>query len=53
MEKLSEEESTAYFHSRPFDSQIGACVSHQSTVIENRDVSWDQTGYYVRVMDKA
>ncbi|XP_072042643.1 pyridoxine/pyridoxamine 5'-phosphate oxidase-like [Amphiura filiformis] len=38
VEKLSEEESTQYFHSRPFDSQIGACVSHQSTVIESRDV---------------
>ena len=39
VERLSDEESTAYFHSRPWESQIGACVSHQSTVIENRDVS--------------
>lgn len=38
VERLSDEESTAYFHSRPWESQIGACVSHQSTVIENRDV---------------
>ena len=37
--KLSEEESTKYFHSRPKSSQIGACVSRQSTVIASRDVS--------------
>ena len=33
IEKLSEEESTAYFHSRPRGSQIGAIVSNQSQVI--------------------
>ncbi|XP_070566237.1 pyridoxine/pyridoxamine 5'-phosphate oxidase-like isoform X1 [Ptychodera flava] len=38
VEKLSEKASTDYFHSRPKASQIGACVSHQSTVIESRDV---------------
>ncbi|XP_077978525.1 pyridoxine/pyridoxamine 5'-phosphate oxidase-like isoform X2 [Glandiceps talaboti] len=38
VEKLSVEASTEYFHSRPRDSQIGAIVSHQSTVIESRDV---------------
>jgi pyridoxamine 5'-phosphate oxidase len=36
VEALSEEVSTAYFHSRPRSSQIGAWVSRQSTVIPNR-----------------
>lgn len=36
-EKLSVEESTAYFHSRPYASQIGAWVSPQSTIIESRE----------------
>ncbi|KAG6440680.1 hypothetical protein O3G_MSEX001363 [Manduca sexta] len=38
VEKLSEEESTIYFHSRPVPSQIAACTSFQSTPIESRDV---------------
>jgi len=33
VERMSEEESTSYFHSRPFGSQIGAMVSHQTSVI--------------------
>lgn len=37
VEKLSEEESTNYFHSRPVPSQIAACTSYQSTPIESRD----------------
>jgi len=37
VEKLSEDESTKYFHSRPFGSQIGALVSDQSVVIPNRE----------------
>lgn len=36
VEKLSNEESEQYFHSRPRPSQIGAIVSKQSSVIENR-----------------
>jgi pyridoxamine 5'-phosphate oxidase len=38
VEKVSEAESEAYFAIRPRGSQLGAWVSAQSTVIENRDV---------------
>ncbi|GAB4035425.1 pyridoxamine 5'-phosphate oxidase [Spirosoma jeollabukense] len=38
VEKVSAEESDAYFSSRPRGSQIGAWVSHQSFVIDNREV---------------
>jgi pyridoxamine 5'-phosphate oxidase len=37
VQKITEKESDEYFHSRPFTSQLGACVSPQSTVIENRE----------------
>ena len=40
-EKLSPEESTAYFHERPKKSQIGAWASPQSQIIETRDVLED------------
>jgi pyridoxamine 5'-phosphate oxidase len=36
VEKVSAEESDAYFHSRPLDSRIGAWASPQSRVIGNR-----------------
>jgi len=36
IEKCTAEESDVYFHSRPFGSQLGACVSHQSQVISSR-----------------
>ncbi|MBT28410.1 MAG: pyridoxamine 5'-phosphate oxidase [Thalassobius sp.] len=36
VEKISVEESTTYFHSRPRGSQIGAHVSPQSQVLEDR-----------------
>jgi pyridoxamine 5'-phosphate oxidase len=38
VEKVSEEESTAYFHSRPHASQLGAWASPQSQTIESREV---------------
>jgi pyridoxamine 5'-phosphate oxidase len=37
-EKVSDEESEQYFHSRPLGSQIGAWASEQSEAIENRAV---------------
>jgi len=36
--KVKEEVSTAYFHSRPKGSQIGAAASPQSTVIPGREI---------------
>jgi pyridoxamine 5'-phosphate oxidase len=38
VEQVSATESDAYFHSRPRGSQLGAWVSHQSQVIDNREV---------------
>ncbi|RWR89972.1 pyridoxine/pyridoxamine 5'-phosphate oxidase 1, chloroplastic isoform X1 [Cinnamomum micranthum f. kanehirae] len=38
VQKVSEEESEQYFHSRPRGSQIGAIVSKQSTVVPGRHV---------------
>jgi pyridoxamine 5'-phosphate oxidase len=51
-EKLSPEESTAYFHKRPKKSQIGAWASPQSEVIETRDVLEDNlTNLNAKYMD--
>jgi pyridoxamine 5'-phosphate oxidase len=38
VEKVSADESDAYFSSRPRGSQIGAWVSYQSSVIDSREV---------------
>ncbi len=38
VDKVSREETDAYFLTRPRDSQLGAWASDQSTVIESRDV---------------
>jgi len=38
VEKVSEDESDVYFHSRPLDSRIGAWASPQSQVIPDRTV---------------
>ncbi|KAE8056982.1 hypothetical protein FH972_013708 [Carpinus fangiana] len=42
VEKVSDEESEQYFHSRPQGSQIGAIVSKQSTVVPGRHVLHQQ-----------
>lgn len=38
VEKVSEQESDEYFHSRPKSSRLGAWVSNQSQIIESREV---------------
>ena len=38
LHKLSDAESDVYFHSRPRESQIGAWVSPQSSIIDSREV---------------
>lgn len=42
VEKVSSEESLAYFSSRPRESQIGAWVSRQSSVIASREELTDR-----------
>lgn len=38
VEKVDDQESDAYFHTRPLNSQLGAWVSNQSQVIDRREV---------------
>jgi len=40
--KVNEDTSSAYFHSRPKGSQIGAAASPQSSIIPNREVLEEQ-----------
>ncbi|KAK2659865.1 hypothetical protein Ddye_006398 [Dipteronia dyeriana] len=42
VQKVSDEESEQYFHSRPRGSQIGAIVSKQSSVVPGRHVLYQQ-----------
>lgn len=42
VEKVPEEESEQYFHSRPRGSQIGAIVSKQSSVVPGRHVLYEE-----------
>ena len=46
VEKLSKEESDAYFAARPRESQIGAWASEQSVLIRNRKALEDKVKYY-------
>jgi len=46
VERVSAEESDAYFQSRPLDSRIGAWASPQSEVIEGRGVLVQQAARY-------
>jgi len=45
--KLSPEESSAYFHSRPHGSQVGAWVSPQSSPIDSRKVLEERAQHYM------
>ncbi|WP_302884041.1 pyridoxamine 5'-phosphate oxidase [Kovacikia minuta] len=38
VEKVSDQETAAYFHSRPLESRLGAWASEQSSVIPSREV---------------
>lgn len=46
VEKVSEEESDAYFSSRPAESRIGAWASPQSAIIENRKLLEENVQMY-------
>ena len=50
-EKISEAQSTAYFHSRPRDSQIGAWTSPQSEVIDDRSALTQRQETYTRAFE--
>lgn len=46
IEKIDEEQSDAYFYSRPLDSQIGALVSAQSSELISRSEIEEKFEYY-------
>ncbi len=49
VEKLSNEENDEYFNSRPAGSRIGAWASHQSAVIEYRQVIEQNVARYTEI----
>lgn len=53
VEKVSEEEATAYFHSRPRSSQLGAWSSNQSSEIESRTALEEQEVEIVKRFDNV
>lgn len=46
VEKVSREQSEAYFHSRPRGSQIGAWASHQDREVESREALMEKVKAY-------
>lgn len=46
--KVSVKDSTAYYHSRPRGSQLGAWASNQSEVIENEQVLVDSLAHFTK-----
>lgn len=48
VEKISEEESTDYFHSRPRNSQINSSISEQSKVVCSRDFMEKKVDEFVK-----
>ena len=52
VEKISPEESDAYFESRPRGSQIGAWASHQSEKLDEREVLEQRVESYAQKFEK-
>jgi pyridoxamine 5'-phosphate oxidase len=53
VEKINQEESDAYFFSRPFASQIGALASPQSQVIPNRTFLEEKEAELLKKIDET
>ncbi len=49
VERISSEESKAYYNSRPRGSRIGAWASHQSQRLENRSVLEKRVSHYEQI----
>jgi len=52
IEKVSNEESSTYFFSRPKGSQVGAWASPQSQVIESREIIENNVAVYTQNFEK-